>query len=99
MSWCVRLSVRLGASVRACVRVGACVWALGVGCGVRGMEWNGGWVRYCSTMTEGAAAAVGEGAKAKGEPAGFALEEAESWPYSNLQQNMEPLGTGRDTPS
>jgi len=42
------------------------------------MEWNGEWVRYCSTMTEGAAAAVEEGAKAKKKPAGFALKEAES---------------------
>jgi len=45
-------------------------------------------------MTESAAATIKEGAKAKGELAEFALKEAESWPYLNLQQNMKPLRTG-----
>jgi len=97
----VRVSVCACTSVRAPQCVHACVWVCvsghsvwGVGCGVQGMEWNGGWVRYCLTMTESAAATIKESAKVKKELAGFALKEAESWPYLNLQQNMKPLRTG-----
>ncbi len=45
-------------------------------------------------MTESAATTIKESVKVKKELAGFALKEAESWPYLNLQQNMKPLRTG-----